>query len=224
MSLFSPEYLGKGQIYYANGVDTLYEYQQGSCQFLSKLAGGSDIHYSYNPTNGLALDVARCYTEKFGFIPPYMAVASCATGIQFAKPYQSIASQAYVEQWTRFHEQAGPNDKLLQICHSEATMQIKIGLENSPPEVRNRIIVLAIAPSEFISKTKCFDVQHYVSHDFIPYTDFRGFARAREEGTVTFLTPVPGAVALFDHSFRSPTYRPALEKHIENFTKAYQVD
>lgn len=83
--------------------------------------------------------------------------------------------------------------------------------------IRDRIIVLAIAPGGYIYQESCAQVIHYradAHRDFVPRIDRAGAKRAK--GTIIDLVSHPNADR-FDHSFISPTYERALQDGIERY-------
>jgi len=105
----------------------------------------------------------------------------------------------------------------LMVCHSQGAIHVRNALLDYPPELRERILVVAIAPAAYIYKETCADVFHYRAEwwrDLVPRFDMFGAVRARD--TVITLTSHPSAAA-FDHEFISPTYQRELRKHITNY-------
>lgn len=119
--------------------------------------------------------------------------------------------------WTNFFAQASPDAKYLVICHSQGAIHVRNALLSYPEHLRNRILVLAIAPAAYIDPKTCGQVWHYraeLSRDPIPYIDWAGAKRA--EGTIITLKSHPSA-NWFDHAWLSPTYRKVISQRIENY-------
>ena len=55
--------------------------------------------------------------------------------------------------FTDFHEanKDNPNAKYLQLCHSQGALHLRNALQGLPQEIRDRVIVLAIAPAAIIT-------------------------------------------------------------------------
>ncbi len=121
------------------------------------------------------------------------------------------------EEWDDFFTNAPADATLLHFCSSRGVTDTRNALMCYPKELRARISVVAIAPGSYISKKLCKDVRHYVSkRDIIPYFDKIGRAMAKREGTIQILDPHSKA-PLWDHPWQSPTYRPYIQKHINEY-------
>ena len=123
------------------------------------------------------------------------------------------------DKWSHLTSTRGPDAKFLEICYSGGADPLKNALLSSPPSVRQRIIVLAIAPSVIIPKSLCFKSDNYVSRrDFVTHLDFVGKMRYGNELRV--LEPHPDA-KFWDHEFLSPTFNDVKYNHIADYIKNY---
>ncbi len=121
--------------------------------------------------------------------------------------------------WDSFFEKSSKNAKFLMICHSQGAIHVRNALLDYPPALRDRILVLAIAPGGYIYQESCSQVIHCrvkASRDPIPYLDQKGAKRAK--GTIVELNSHQEA-PFHDHSFQSPTYRRELYRRIRNYTR-----
>jgi hypothetical protein len=103
------------------------------------------------------------------------------------------------------------------ICHSQGAIHVRNALLEYPPELRERILVVAIAPAAYIYSETCKKVVHYRAEwwrDFVPRFDREG--AKREKSTVITLESHTNAAG-FDHEFMSPTYEENLSWHITNY-------
>ena len=121
--------------------------------------------------------------------------------------------------WDNFFEKSSSDAKFLMICHSQGAIHVRNALLDYPEHLRNRILVVAIAPGGYIYKNTCDKVVHYRSknRDFVPRFDRNGAKRAKD--TITDLESQPGA-PWFDHEFLSSTYKKSLKKNIGNYIKS----
>ena len=122
--------------------------------------------------------------------------------------------------WNSFFDKSSANAKFLMICHSQGAIHVRNALLDYPPELRERILVVAIAPAAYIYRETCADVFHYRAEwwrDLVPRFDIFGSARAKD--TIVTLTSDPNASAL-DHEFMSPTYQAKLRQHITNYIQS----
>lgn len=188
-----PDDLGIGFI---NGVGNNFPMSRNSALYLSKLSGGYNIHGVYNATHG-SVDLF-----EYGLGLNYIAT----------EPVRQLHKM-----WNSFFEKSSAKARFLMICHSQGTVHVRNALLDYPKELRERILVVAIAPGAYIYRETCLDVFHYRAEwwrDFIPRIDLRG-AR-REKDTIITLSSHPNA-PIFDHDFMSPTYQKKLKEHIDNY-------
>lgn len=192
--------IGPGEyaaIYFTNGINTIFGNFLSHCAKIFELAGNALIQGVYNPSNSFLHDVARVFLS----LNFYMA--------------SNVIAELHA-QWN-YHFETYGNVPLLQICHSEGTTNVRNALMCYNPELRNLIDVLAIAPSGYIDRNLCRNVDHYVStRDFVPWFDFTGRARNRE--TVHVL-PAHKEANFWDHDFQSPTYEKVIQHHINKHLK-----
>ena len=124
-----------------------------------------------------------------------------------------------LENWTEFHKQNvdRPHAKYLQFCHSQGAIQMKNALMHAPKEIRDRVIVVAIAPAAVVSKELCYQSYNYASKkDIVPFGElaFAGALSTNEYSTspvlemamehheeLIILEPHPDATEM-DHNFQ----------------------
>ena len=103
------------------------------------------------------------------------------------------------------------------ICHSQGAIHVRNALLDYSPSLRERILVVAIAPGAYIYRKTCAKVIHYRAkpwRDFVPRIDKAGAKRA--QGTIIDLDSHADA-RMFDHEFASPTYMRRLRQHLLNY-------
>jgi pimeloyl-ACP methyl ester carboxylesterase len=185
---------------FTNGIWNDYEMATESAQYLSRLAGGYNIHGVYNATHGTAPDLKESN----------MGLNYIATD-----PVRQLHNM-----WNSFFEKSSANAKFLMICHSQGAIHVRNALLDYPPELRQRILVVAIAPAAYIYKETCAEVIHYRAEwwrDFVPRLDRAGARRAK--GTIVDLKSHSDA-SLFDHAFMSSTYQERLWQHITKYLQS----
>lgn len=199
---------------FINGVANSKEDALGHITYLMNLVSdiGMGIHLTYNNTRGLLVDAAEALFLN------YHGISRVAAELR--------------ERWTTFHNvnQNFPYQKILHICHSAGALHTKIALQGLPEEIRNRVIVIAVAPATVVPKKLCYDSFNYCSaYDPIPQIEpvFRMLAQPiqpitqhpfenREE--LIFLKPKQGEPKV-GHDFQHPMYKPYLRLQI----KAYLI-
>lgn len=188
------------EIGFINGINNSFTEAKKSAGYIFELAGGYNVHGVYNATHGVAVDLVEC---KLGL--KYIAT----------EPVHQLHKM-----WNSFFERSSADAKYLMICHSQGAIHARNALLDYPPALRERILVVAIAPGGYIYRETCAKVIHYRNasalRDFVPRLDVLGARRSAQ--TVVDLPSHPNA-PLFDHEFISPTYRSSLRKHVLNYIK-----
>ena len=142
---------------FINGIDNSFDQAKESATYISKLAGGCNVHAVYNATHGKIGDVVECNMGlNYNATPPVRQLH---------------------QMWNNFFEKASASAKFLMICHSQGAIHVRNALLAYPPEIRDRILVVAIAPGGYIYKETCAQVIHLRVNglrDPIPRIDRKG--------------------------------------------------
>ncbi len=204
----------------ANGMATSKEEALGHQAYLRKLSGDRlAVDFIYNHTNSAPVDLLEIFClNYFGCSP--------ITADLLQRSWQGFAD---------YHKD-NPAKKILQSCHSQEAIHIYNALEASPQELRDRIIVVAIAPAKIIPKDLCYDSFNYASkNDIVPYGEaaFAGFLdcahpdyetselwkmTSKHRKELILLEPHSEAKGI-DHEFQSPTFEKPLTRHISDYIK-----
>ncbi len=206
-------------ITFINGMDNTFKEAFSSAEYLRTLGTDMRIEGIYNHTNGVVLD----FLEVFGL--NYLG-------------YSPKTADLLVKKWTHFHKinKDNPHAKCLHICHSQGTLHTENALKALPKEIRNRIIVVSIAPAKVVPDKLCYRSYNYASkNDVVHYgedlvmqllvdhsvhdEDFRQkiIDKLHEnKSELIFLEPHKDAEGL-DHDINSPTYLKVIEKHIREY-------
>lgn len=206
-------------ISWINGINNTFTESQESARYIQELAGGHSIFGIYNHTNGPVVDLLEVGLLNYpGFSPN--------------------TAQLMKDEWTMFHEanKNEPDARLICICHSQGAIHVKNTLQNSPEDLRDRIIVVAIAPAAIVPDELCFNAYNYASEKDIIYkfdpstsvlspsspSHFDGVLIPTLPETdfskLVILPAHPGAKGI-DHEFASPTYAPTLIYHLDDYQK-----
>ena len=136
--------------------------------------------------------------------------------------------------WSRFFakHRDTPDMKLLHFCHSQGAIHSRNALMQLPLMVRNRIIVVAIAPAAIIPNGLCYRAFNYASkNDIVPYGElaYRGFFDPQECGIspvtqqaldwrnqLILLDPHPNEKGM-GHDFQNPTFAEKIKNHIMEY-------
>ena len=106
------------------------------------------------------------------------------------------------------------------ICHSQGALHVRNALLDYPPELRNRILAVGIAPAGYVYHETCAKVIQYRAvawRDLVPRIDRAGAEREKD-----YIVTLPSApnTSVFDHTFMSLTYKRVLEMHILNYIRS----
>ena len=210
----------RGQLGGINGINTSSEDALSYGERLSMGSGNYSVEWTYNSTNSAPFDGCEAVFLN----------------------YDGISAPAYLlaKNWYNFwlDHQGDPDAKYLQFCHSQGAIHVKVALELLPKEIRDTVIVVAIAPAAIIPKSLCAASYNYASaRDFVPYgeaiTDaikdvlsivglFYPSESMENLKELIILKPAEGA-PLLDHSFNSPTFVPVIADHLETYSNRYGI-
>lgn len=123
-----------------NGIWNNFKGSKEGARYVSRLAGGYNVHAVYNATHG-EMDLPECL----------MGLDYIAT-----EPVRQLHKM-----WSSFFDKSSANAKFLMVCHSQGTIHVRNALLDYPPELRERILVVAIAPGGYIYKETCANLIHY---------------------------------------------------------------
>jgi len=186
-------------IFFINGMNNNMEGFMGHLLHISDLSGGYNITGTYNATHGLLVDGTEC-----------------AMGLFYGTRTTPVAH--IHKMWDGFFDQAPVDALALHFCTSQGTILTKLALKDYPEERRNRLRVIGVAPADYIPRTLCHSVRHYVTdhwyRDPIPRINFIG--RRRCIDTIQYLPSHPEADRL-DHSFSSRTFERVIQDEITDY-------
>ena len=194
-----------------NGINTSLDSASDHANYLKNLSDGQSIEWVYNNSHGAIADLLVEVPLNYSGISPNTAHLLTKT-------------------WETFYQENlhNPKAKYLQFCHSQGAIHVKNALENTPQEIKDRLIIVAIAPGAIISRKSCFKSYNYASKkDIVPYGElfFAGLndpeikkellaATLERYKELKLLEPHPDASGL-DHDFQSPTYKNVIQKLLE---------
>lgn len=198
-----------------NGMATSYEEMKERREYINQFVPGQSIDWVYNKSNSPPIDLCEIFTCNYpGFSPN--------------------TANLLIDNWTKFHEEnsSNPNAKYLQFCHSQGALHMNNALMQAPPEIRDRVIVVAIAPAKVVPKELCFKSFNYASkYDLVPLgalfqaglfdleevgVSNRVQLALKDKEQLILLDPDPDAKGI-DHDFMSPTFRELIEQHIKDY-------
>jgi hypothetical protein len=204
-------------IAWINGINNTLHESKTSARYIQELAGGHAVSGVYNCTHGALIDVLEAaFLNHQGYSPN--------------------TAQLLQAEWTRFHEENKdfPHARLLQICHSQGAIDVKNALTNAPLEIRDRVIVVAIAPAAIVPKRLCFRSYNYASEkDFVyklqppppqPVVSLTidevivpTFGEAIDDRDELIILKAHPEAEGIDHSFQSPTYQTVISDIIKKY-------
>ena len=129
--------LPKGEIAYINGMNQRPWKMLRCIETLSTYSGGYKIYGVYNPSKGLMKGLTGCFLELYSFC--------------LSAPVKKLH-----EKWSQFFAQATPDEIYLQFCHSQGAIQVRNALLYFSPQLRKRIMVVAVAPAAYIPDEICY--------------------------------------------------------------------
>ncbi len=134
-------------ITFINGMDNNIEDAFGGANYLHHLSPGKlCIEGIFNHTNSPAIDLLEAIALNYWGTSPK-------------------TKDLLIKKWTEFHEKNSdkPDAKILHFCHSQGTIHTRNALMDLPKEIRDRIIVVSLAPAAVIPAKMCFKSFNYAS-------------------------------------------------------------
>jgi RHS repeat-associated protein len=189
-----------GRFYYINGQVNTLEKSKENAQHLSDLAGGFEVTGIYNRTVNLPMDTFRSIIGWFGFT--------------------TTPCRLFVDEMTEFHNTAPEGVKAFVSVHSQAVIDVVNAARYLPPEVRDRILILAIAPADYALPDSYNSARHYRASAFRDFVPLPRLYRAALGGVDVKVLPSHPDANLHDHDFTSPTYEETIEKHTSNYVQS----
>lgn len=192
-----------------NGINTSLHESIQHAEYLAQFAQDLSVTWVHNHSNGAPVDVAECMLLNYSGISPNT---------------ESLERK----EWIAFHEanQDNPEAKLLQFCHSQGAIHTKNALMSVPEEIRQRIIVVAIAPAAIIPRELCHASFNYASKkDKIYLGEIlcksmrdvdQGQQAAKDFNQLILLEPHKDATGI-DHEFESLTFLPMILNHFGKY-------
>ncbi|HAB98493.1 MAG TPA: hypothetical protein DCE71_01565 [Parachlamydiales bacterium] len=201
-----------------NGMNTSKEEALGHQAYLRKLARDQlAVDFIYNHSNSAPIDILEIFClNYFGYSP--------------------ITADLLQRSWQKFadYHEDNPAKKVLQYCHSQEAIHVYNALKTSSQKLRDRIIVVAIAPAKVIPDELCYKSFNYASElDIVPLGEglfassldcphpdleaselWKMALKHRKE--LVLLKPHPNAKGL-DHEFQSPTFTDVQIKHMNDY-------
>ncbi|MBS0603711.1 MAG: hypothetical protein JSS60_01595 [Verrucomicrobia bacterium] len=206
------------KITFINGIGNSFEDSYGSAQYISSLGSNVQIDGIYNKSNWAPIDVAEALLFNY-------------------QGYSPVTQDLLMKEWSDFHiENIGnPDAKILHFCHSQGAIHTYNALMRLPKEIRDRIIVVAIAPAIVIPEECCFDSYNYISskdlvhygQDFVTHISANMNEALRSEllsclaknkDQLIVLAP-HNESDLLDHGLKNDTYKKRIQDHIEDYSE-----
>ncbi len=191
--------LARGAIGFMNGIANSPEQARNNCRQITNFSGDIQINGIYNASNTIFMDLPECIIAYNGTM--------------------STPAHMYVEKWNELIATKGPDAKFLEICHSGAATHLRNALLSVDKAIRNKIIVVAIAPSVIIPKKLCYESYNYISsRDVVTHMDIYGKIHY---GNELIILKAHKDASLWDHDFLSPTFDSVKKRHIEFYISKY---
>jgi len=203
------------RIGFINGMNCSFEDAKANAKHIQKFTSNESIEGVYNKSHGIRKDMLEAAVFNY-------------QGISFN------TDKLLVTNLERFHEEnaSNPKAKYLLFCHSKGAIEVRNALVKLSEEVRNRAIIVAIAPAAVVPRELCYQSHNYASkRDPIPYgeafvsgwfdSNETGISKRSEQALenheqLILLDPHPDA-EMVDHSFMSPTFHQAISDHIKEY-------
>jgi hypothetical protein len=205
-----PNYFRIGGI---NGMNTLELEKNSHMAYIAKFAPDMTMDWVYNRTHGVTLDLAEIVTLNYA-------------------GYSPNTGELLKNNWEAFHEEnkENPGAKYLQFCHSQGAIHVRNQLMLVPQEIRDRVIVIAIAPAAVVSKNICYRSFNYACKtDIVPDGEVifavltspiglqHQLTAALEHRQELILLDAPPDSNGLNHDFQNPVFQEVIKDHINKY-------
>jgi hypothetical protein len=185
--------------------------------YLHSFAPDQKVDWVYNRTHSAPVDLLEVFASNY-------------------LGHSHNTAKLLQENWQAFHQENkdNPHEKYLQFCHSQGAIHVKNALLDTPKEICDRVIVVAIAPAAVVPRELCFRSFNYASkRDIVPvgelvvagmldtneFTTSKGLEMILENHKQLIrLEPHPNAIGI-DHDFQSETFKRVISDHIDDYVQ-----
>ncbi len=187
---------------FINGIHNTFEWAEGSAKLIANY-GGIKTTNVYNPSHGIFLDLRESFWNW------------CEYNTRPVRKLHKLWDQFFKE-----HEKENPGKaRFLMFCHSQGAVLVKNALKGYDPVLRKQIDVVCIAPGGFPNPEHCGSLKVYMTpfkNDPIPIIDWYATGCALPPEYIEIVPSLDPSV-LHDHSFKSPSFAPYIDKHVQAF-------
>ena len=191
--------------YYTNGISNTYDEFMNSVDKYQKKMGGVTVHYTYNGSRGILLDLLESTAQKLGI--------------------QTRPDMALKENMTKLiNENGGPGSdfKIHLTAHSQGGLTVGNLAHNLAPEYCKILHVSTIGSARLIPNGVFGSVVNYISAgDCVPWTDPVGYIKGLSNSGVNMVVLKCQGIPLFDHAMGGKTYQNVLDDISLRFYKEY---
>ncbi len=210
------------KIFGFNGIGNQFADAQAHAVYLQQLSGGYEVNWVFSNTQSIPIDVAKAGASLLGYVSPEAKMLE-AELLDFH--YQHLND---------------PNAKCFLSCHSRGAIDVKNALLELPPEVRQRVIVVAVAPAVVVPQALCHRSFNYATKgDPVPHLQTWAIAGFGLESGLTpelyqdiydenhreliMLEKHPDQSGI-GHEFQEPGYAKVLQDHLLQFVDSNYND
>ncbi len=142
--------LVKGEICFINGMGISFDHAQWDADHIAEAyTQGHELHCVYGANYGAWDWLSAVYGQKGIALPQ---------------------ARLLVQKWGEFFAQRPSEEKYLQICTSRGAVDVVAALRLMPETLRNRIIVISLAPAYIVEEDLCYKAFNFmVGSDHVPY-------------------------------------------------------
>ena len=194
---------------FINGMNTSQTEFMSHTHYTHQFASEYQLFGVYNHSNWVGIDTLECLFNFAGYSP-------------------NTKELLHLQWFDFFAKHANPSDKFLQFCHSQGAIHTYNALIDLPQQLRDRIIVVAIAPARVIPDALCYKSFNYaIENDIVPQLrpliSSMGEIASDEisEGYRIVLQEQSELIMLeqrdsgMGHSYQSESYKETIQQHIK---------
>jgi len=215
-------FVGKGEMFrrvrvtWINGIDYTFEDTERIAGYISRVFGGVNVHYLYNPSTGFLKDFYEGMKQYFH---------------DDKKPLdgdKAIIVQQLVNYFRRMIADLGGingGGRIVHLAHSQGGMITQLASQLLTQEERDMIDVVTFASVKIVSAKDYGSVINYMSNKDPAGHVNSGISLWRSNQStdeIIYLDPIPYN-GYIDHSMQNPTYKSALMAVGQKFRVEYET-
>jgi len=207
----------KVRVTWINGIDYTLEDTEKIANYISRVFGGVNVHYLYNPTTGFFNDFYEATRQYFH------------NASQLLEGNKAIVVQQLASYFRVMIAEVGGVDgggRIVHLAHSQGGMITQLASQLLTQEERDMIDVITFGTPAIVTSEDYGSALNYISNkDYVGrFSSGASYLWPSNQSTdeIIYLDPIPYE-GLYDHSMHNATYKAALMAVAQKFRAEYET-